>query len=70
MPAFSAWGTEPGASVSDAHGGGPWVGGVMRWQFARANAHPHAVNDARWRRSKTPAEWSVAEAASHNGRGG
>ena len=34
---------------------------------ARVNACPHAVNDARWRGSKTPAEWSEAKAASDNG---
>lgn len=35
-----AWGREPGASLGDAHGGRPWVGGVMRWHFASASQRP------------------------------
>ena len=42
-PACFAWGLEPGASLGDAHGGGPWVGGVMRWQFASASQRTHPI---------------------------
>ena len=50
---------------------GPRAGGATRWQFASASQRrPHAVNDARWRESKTPAERSVAKTASANARSG
>lgn len=35
LACLCAWGREPGASLGDAHGGRPWVGGVMRWHFCQ-----------------------------------
>jgi hypothetical protein len=42
-----AWGREPGASLSDAHGGRPWAGGAMRRDFPGASQRrPHALATA------------------------
>jgi hypothetical protein len=67
MPAMLCVGPRAGTGAN-RHGGRPWAGGAMRWQFASASQRrPRAVNDARWRRSKTPAVWSEVETASDNG---
>jgi hypothetical protein len=45
-----AWGREPGASLSDAHGGRPWVGGVMRRDFSRREPTTAPTPDTMTRR--------------------
>ena len=56
--------TEPGASLGDAHGGGAKDGrGDAVAVCQREPTPPLAVNDARWRRSKTPSSLRYATAA-------
>jgi hypothetical protein len=64
-PACSAWGLEPGASVSDAHGGGPWVGGVMRWQFASASQRTPPRHANAWQRPSICGGGAVGITSTH-----